>query len=70
MERPRDRRLKTGFPVESVVFAGLVAADTGRSLAVIEPPAVQFEGITMPEAVGAEVFKSFASNAGQYPAAP
>ena len=39
------------------------AADTGRSLAVIEPPAVQFVGITMPEAVGAEVFKSFASNA-------
>ena len=45
------------------------ASDTGRSLAVIEPPAVQFVVITMPEAVGAEVFKSFASNAGQYPSA-
>ena len=44
------------------VFAGFVAvvageyftgvAHKGRSLAVIEPAAVQFEGITMPEAVG------------------
>ena len=46
------------------------AAGMGRTRAVIDPPVVQFEGITMPEAVGAEVFKSFASNAGQYPAAP
>ena len=48
------------------VFAGLVAvvagvhficaADMGRSLVVIEPSAVQFEGIMMASAVWAEDF--------------
>ena len=47
------------FTVRVVVVAGkrlTGAADMGRTRAVIDPPAVQFEGITMPEAVGGEVF--------------
>ena len=51
--------LQLVFTGRVVVVAGkhlTAAADMGRTRAVIDPPAVQFEDITMPEAVGGEVF--------------
>ena len=51
--------LQRVFTGRVVMVAGehlMGAADIGRTRAVIAPPAVQLEGITMPEAVGGEVF--------------